>query len=31
MNTVLQDALVAIATTVGAWLFAQQLGAFLFG
>ena len=31
MNPVLEDALVAIATTVGAWLFAQQLGALLFG
>ena len=31
MNPVLEDAIVAIATTVGAWLFAQQLGALLYG
>jgi hypothetical protein len=29
MNPVLEDAIVALATTVGAWLFAQQIGAFL--
>jgi hypothetical protein len=31
VNPVLQDAIVAIATTVGAWLFAQQLGSVLYG
>jgi hypothetical protein len=25
MNPILEDAIVAIATTLGAWLFAQQL------
>lgn len=31
MNPVLEDAIVALATTIGAWLFAQQIGAFLYG
>jgi hypothetical protein len=31
MNPVLQDAIIALATTFGAWLFAQQLGALVYG
>jgi hypothetical protein len=31
MNPALEDAIIALATTVGAWLFAQQLGSFLYG
>jgi hypothetical protein len=31
MSPVLEDAIVALATTIGAWLFAQQIGAFLYG
>jgi hypothetical protein len=31
MNPVLEDAIIALATTIGAWLFAQQLGAVLYG
>ena len=31
MNPILEDAIVAAATTVGAWLLAQQFGAWLYG
>ena len=31
MNPVLEDAIIALATTFGAWLFAQQLGSVLYG
>jgi hypothetical protein len=31
MSPVLEDAIIAIATTVGAWLFAQQLSSLLYG
>jgi len=31
MNPVLEDAIIALATTIGAWLFAQQVGAVLYG
>jgi hypothetical protein len=31
MNPVLEDAIIAIATTVGAYLLALQLGGFLYG
>ena len=31
MNPILEDAIIALATTLGGWLFAQQLGAVLYG
>jgi hypothetical protein len=31
MNPVLEDAIIAVTTTLGAWLFAQQLGSILYG